>query len=115
MKEIKTEATPWKKIKTENRGEEVVISRLYAGHCLLSHGYLIDDSVPHILPICEACDNSVLTVKHIMGESPQYDRCRRRMSVFQKYPTATMNELLGDKMQVEIFEFLRSTGLYDKI
>ena len=70
MKEIKPEATPWKRIKTKNR-REVVINRLRAGHCLLSHGYLMDDSVPDIPPICEGCDNSVLTVKHIMVECPQ--------------------------------------------
>ena len=77
MKEIKPEATSWKRIKTKNRREEVVINRLRAGHCLLLHGYLMDDSIPDIPPICEAYDNSVLTVKHIMVKCPQYDRCRQ--------------------------------------
>ena len=49
-----------------SRRDEVVISRVRLGHILLTRGYLINNDVPDIAPICELCNNEVMTAKHIM-------------------------------------------------
>ena len=46
--------------------DEVLISRLRLGHTFLTHGYLMNNDVPNIAPICKLCNNAVMTIKHIM-------------------------------------------------
>ena len=55
LKEVKSEATPWKIAKTLRRGV-VIINRLLAGHCAATHGYLNNGrrAARHTpSPICE--------------------------------------------------------------
>ena len=63
-----------------SRRDEVVISRLSLGRAFLTNGYLMNDDVPDTAPICEVCNNAVMTVKHIMIE------CEQLANVRRKYP-----------------------------
>ena len=98
-----------------SRRDEVVISRLRLGHTFLTHGYLMNNDVPDIGPICELCNNAVMTVKYIMIE------CEQLANVRRKYPllwrpgrVANMRELLRSNVRTsEIIFFLRSIRAYD--
>ena len=94
----------------------MIINRLRAGHSLATHGYLMDDTVPDIPPVCGGCQDAVLTVKHIMLECTAYQAQRQRMRIFRNTPQVTLEELLGDKICVEeVMVYLRAISLYDCI
>ena len=35
---------------------------------MATRGYLLNDDVPDVAPLCELCNNAILTIKHITGE-----------------------------------------------
>ena len=49
---------------------EVVINRLKCGHTLFSHGYLIYYTGPRLLPICEYCQDALMSVNHVLLDCP---------------------------------------------
>ena len=50
------------------RREEVVVNKLPAGLCLLTHEYLMENSGPQIPLICGFYNDAILTVKHLLVE-----------------------------------------------
>ena len=115
LKEIKKEPTPWKIIKTVRR-EEVIVNRLRAGHCLATHGYLMDNEQIDVPPICEGCNNAILTVKHMLVQCPAYQVQRGRMKVYQQGRVVALKDILGDKLDVaDLMQFLREIQMSDKI
>ena len=111
---VKGDATPWKSIKTTCRRDEVVINRLRAGHCLATHRYLMEG--PDAPPVCEQCNNAVLTVKHMLLECPAYDEVRRRLEMEPSTAPGKLKSLIGDEMRVEkVIKFLKVVEIYGKI
>ena len=51
--------------------DEVVNRRMRLGHTLLTHGYLMDNDVPHVAPHCELC-SSVFLPAHYGGMSTTF-------------------------------------------
>ena len=52
----------WRPRERITRREEVVLNRLRAGHCLLTHESLMDNRGPQMHPICGFCNNAILTM-----------------------------------------------------
>ena len=52
------------------KGEEVIINRLRAEYTNISHGYLMREDEPYVLPVCAKCHNTVLSVKRVLLECP---------------------------------------------
>ena len=96
--------------------EEVIINRLRAGHCAATHGYLMDNELHDIPPICEGCNNAIFTVKHMLLQCPAYRTQRRRMKVFKRLRSVTLKDILGDQVEVmNLMQFVKECHLYDKI
>lgn len=65
LMEIRATTGLWKSEGSLGRKEEVVLNRLRAGHTLLTHGYLMDNTVFDIAPVCELCNEASLSIKHV--------------------------------------------------
>ena len=66
MHEIKPTVEYWPVVGDIPRQREVIINRLRAGHCKLTHGYLMNNEIAEPPPECEWCHNATLTVKHLL-------------------------------------------------
>ena len=116
LKEIKQRVGPWRPRERRSRREEVVVNRLRAGHCLLTHGYLMENNGPQIPPICGFCNDAILTVKHLLIECPNLNQERRRIDVCRRNNTVTMAMLLGDSGPVrDVLKMLQRIGLYNRM
>ena len=78
LKEMKPIPVMWTGMEGCSRRDVVVNSRLRLGHTFLTHGYLMNNDVPDIVPIFELCNNAVMTVKYIMIECGQLTNVRRK-------------------------------------
>lgn len=114
--EINFDVKTWSK-KNISRREEVIMNRLRAGYSYITHGYLMDSSVPDIAPVCELCNNSVLTVKHIMVQCPELQQQRlRAITMFNKRRTVSLQSLLGDCAPVkQIMCYLKNINIYSLV
>ena len=92
LKEVKSEATAWRIAKTSRR-EEVIINTLHAGHCAATHGYIMNNELHGMPPICEGCNNAIFTVKHKLLQCPAYRTQRRRMKVFKRLRLVTLKAI----------------------
>lgn len=108
LREIKNDISLWKSSLRDKRREEVILTRLRIGHTRLTHGYLMTRDPP---TDCQTC-GSALTVKHVLTECRTYDLLRQRFSIATDLPT-----VLQDDIQTieKLFDFLKHTGLYNKI
>ena len=61
------------------RRDQVVYNRLRAGHTLITHGYLPDNSIPYIPTLCELCNDTVMSVKDILVDCDTLREARRRI------------------------------------
>ena len=80
------------------------------GHSRLTHGYLIEKTVP---PKCESCDKQ-LTMKHIVEECLKYNLIQRQKFGTRNSFADIMNEE-GDFDPEKIFEYLSEIGLLNKL
>ena len=87
------------------------------GHALLTHGYLIDNDVRDVAPHCELCNNTLLSVKHIMVEcQQQVDDRQTWLKMWKHNRVPNIRELLGKNIRInEIISLLKSIGAYDLI
>ena len=112
--EIKPTIEHWAPTPGLRRREEVILNRLRTGHSLLTHGYLMDDSVPRIPPVCEYCNNSILTIKHILVQCPNLSR--ERLTAFHGGRQISMQEILGEFSNLrQVIVFLDSLAISDEI
>ena len=95
----------------------VVISRLRLGHTFLTHSYLMNNDVPDTAPICELCNNAVMTVKHIMIQCVQLLNVKYNyLRLWRPGWVSNMRELLGWNVRAsEVLSFLRSIAAYDLV
>uniref|UniRef100_A0A2P2HXV0 ribonuclease H n=1 Tax=Hirondellea gigas TaxID=1518452 RepID=A0A2P2HXV0_9CRUS len=117
MVEIRPDIGPWKTEGTLKRRDEIVTNRLRAGHTLLTHGYLMDNTVPDIAPYCELCNESSLTVKHVLLHCTAVDDHRRaKFPIYRARQNVTMCDLLGDDSTVScVIHFARAINMYCQI
>jgi hypothetical protein len=92
----------------------VVVNRLRAGHTLLTHGYLMDNTVPDVAPVCELCNNDTLTVKHVFLHCEEVEEHRQNsFSCCRVGQTANMDKLIGDDSSIgEVINFAKAINMY---
>ena len=116
LKEVKREVGPWKRTVDHTRREEVIINRLRSGHCHLTHGYLMNDNVHDIPPMCGGCQSAAVSVKHVLLQCPAYEVGRRRYLCSQSGRSGKLSDILGDSMCAgKLIAFLQLYHLYDEI
>ena len=109
LREIKPVLARWQSGSRKSRIEEVVLCRLRIGHTYSTHGYLLcgEDQ-----PLCSYC-NTLLTVRHVLLECPQYTQKRVR-HLGRLSPGASLCQLLGNDSNAvqtgSIFSFLSAVG-----
>ena len=93
-----------------------MLNRLRVGHCLFSHGYLMDNTVPDIAPICHFCNEGQCTVKHLLLRCPGLDQHRLRMRCFNSNVRPTLEKILGNSVQVhDLVNLLKDLNLYNQV
>lgn len=98
------------------RREEVILNRLRAGHTNLTHGYLMDNNGPRIPPICEYCNENVLTIKHLFIQCQNLPNNRDLMAAFRGGSNVEIGDVLGEFANVrEAINFLTILGISDRI
>jgi hypothetical protein len=78
MKEHKILLSKDRTYLTENRADDVFISRIRIGHTRFTHGYLMKPPPERVQPLCESCGR-MLTIKHLLVECTRYDGHRVRL------------------------------------
>ena len=72
----------------------------------------MDNSIPDIPPLCELCNDAVMTVKHILVECDTLREARRRILGKED---VDMKMLLGSIIGKKMICFVKSIGLYDRV
>ena len=112
--EIKPTIEHWAPTPRLRRREEVILNRLWTGHSLLTHGYLMEDSVSRIPPVYEYCNNCVLTIKHILVQRPSLSR--ERLTAFHGQRQISMQEILGKFSNLrQVIPFLNTLAISEEI
>ena len=71
---------------------------------------------PQVAPLCNYCNDAVLTVKHMLLNCPALLREMQRLSIFRKSNNVSVMELLGDGAPLkDVIAMLRRIGVYDRI
>lgn len=103
---IKPSLGEWRPAYRIDRKEEVVLARLRIGHTFVTHSFLFKgDEQPKCIP----CD-APFTVEHILLHCVDLQLARRRF-----YRAVTLKELFETVNLSNIFSFLKTVGLYNKI
>ena len=109
LKEIKSEVTQWKRVSGVSRAEEVIMNKLRAGHCRMSHEHLMKQYEVRAPPTCVTCRSAIVTVKHVLLECPAYNMYRHRLSVFQRLRLISLKDILGERACIrELMIYLQS-------
>ena len=112
LKEVKSDIFPWKERRKSNRRDTTVINRLRTGHTHLTHNYLMEGVATP--PPCELCGDHTMTVKHILTECSSLEPLRT--SVYgQSKPNGLVDFLGDDKITPTTFQFLKESGIYNRV
>lgn len=101
-----------------NRREEIVITRLRLGHCLLNKTLKLMGK--HQTGLCEECQVEE-SVEHVLIECQRYLEQRGKMSIDLRemgVQELTLKSLLGGNGRAQfrvLMTFLKETGLYSRI
>ena len=113
---VKNNVGQWQQIRNLTRREELVMNRLRAGYCRLTHGYLMENVAPQVPPVCRFCNNAVMTIKHILFACPNLTVERRNVTVFREGGNVSEERLLWDKVFIKkVVTMLRNIGVYNEI
>ena len=111
LKQIKPDVRFWQSSLQKERRMSVILSRLRIGHTKLTHGFLMN--TPHDpVPTCREC-NTVVTVKHILCDCPNFNQQRR-----VTFGNKSLTDILSESPYFSVFpiiKFLKSCNLLDKI
>ena len=78
------------------RRGEIIMNRLRCGHTNLTHGYLMNSNVREPPPGCPACQDSTLTVHHLMLDCAALQRIRRQcFSIYQRRNNPSFVDIPG--------------------
>ena len=92
-----------------------MITRLRAGHSFATHEYLMKNDGPQATPLCNYCNDAVLTVKHMALNCPTLLRERQRLSIFWESNNVSLMELLRDRASLkDVISMLRRIRVHDK-
>ncbi|XP_044745062.1 uncharacterized protein LOC123306925 [Coccinella septempunctata] len=90
------------------RKDKTVVRRLRIGHTKLTHSYLMSSENQ---PKCEHCQNTRLTVEHLLCICPYYGHDRRRLGLREN-----LGNILNSQKQIELaLKFLEKCQLYNNI
>ena len=100
--EVTTGPGELKRLTKISRREEVVLNRIRTEHSRFTHGYLMDDAQPDIIPGCPLCNEAQLTIKHILLVCPAAERQRRQcIGTADVSERSTIRDILGRNMKME--------------
>jgi len=116
LSQIKQNTSPFMNPPNINRKKEVILTRLRAGHCRFSHGYLMDPpDLPNVAPVCTFCNDNIMSVRHILIDCPNLSEQRRILSE-SNTEELNISLVLGDHSNfARLFDFLTDIGLIDDI
>ena len=115
LHEVKSNPDPIPPLPSNKRRDHVVMNRLRAGHCRFSHGYLMDSTGPRTVPICSFCNNSIMSVKHVLIQCPNLINTRHLSFPSLSQNEFNLNKVLSNDLSSELLDFLRRTELYAEI
>ena len=101
MYEIRKKVGPWKDRKKSTWREEVVLNRLRSGHTRRTYGFLMKNSAPQMPPICQYCNNTIVTVKHLLKTCPALMNEKMRRSLFRENDQVTLKMCIGEGAPIE--------------
>ena len=87
-----------------DRVKQVKLNILRIGHTDIAHNYLMDATVQREPPLCPACNNTTLSVKHILEEC-QSIRAVSRAHFGEQEPNIKKNSLEMQKYMETYFSF----------
>ena len=109
LRQIKPDVRNWSEIIgnacQKSRHLETCINRIYFGHSVITHQHLYLRQPP---PICNVCNQTQLTIQHLIEECPSYNTQRRILA--PKFP-----ENISIKNIHKLIEFVKSTKLMSKL
>ena len=105
LKEIKPNIGPNQRIRLARR-DEVVLHRCRIGHSYLTHAYLLKGEDA---PFCIPCDQP-LTLKHILVDCIDFAHIRD-----EYYTVHTIDQLFAFVPAINVIQFLKEAGLYNKV
>ena len=108
MLKVKDHVKKWVKQEGFSRRDEVVFNRLRAGHTRLTHSYLME-GIP-APPVCPLCDNSIITVEHIMLNCESLSEARR--GVISQH--STLETMLGRSIPKSVYGYVHEIGLFNE-
>ena len=104
---VKKETTRWKSTDQLDRRNQIVIARLRTGHTHLTHSFWM--SGRNSPDICDYCNNSIISVNHILSECVSLRATRQLFNVNR--------ESLSDdvKKNKNLMSFLHETNIYQLV
>ena len=110
LRRIKDTTANWNTNFPNRRKLEVIICRLRIGHTRLTHGHYMERRTSND---CPQCDETPLSVEHVLCECPQYDLAR--LSHFG-CRNPRLESILGRNLPVEsLAKFLLDTGTFNDL
>ena len=87
-----------------------------ADHTQLTHGYLIETNGPRVPPICQYCDDAIITVKHLLLQCPALQNERNNISVFREKINVSVKDVIGEDAPIDqVLQFLGRIDVFNKI
>lgn len=115
LKNIKPIPGPWAIPSHLSRRERVVVNRLRLGHTRLTHSFLFEDEFGQ-RPICQWCNNALLTVQHLLISCPDIADARRVLIPPESNQNLTMKVLLDEKADLSaLLAFFRRLDILNAI
>ena len=113
----KIRSTPgkWKKLIT-SRKIGVIINRLRLGHTNISHSYLMDVTTHGQRPICPWCNDSTLTIAHVLINCIAIEP--QRTTALSHLPNRPLNlqDVLGNDANIAAtLQFLKTLNILNEI
>jgi len=115
LNQVKREVGGWKSSGVKCRRDEVVLNRLRAGHCYATHSHLMDRTVAPMAPICEICNDAILTVEHVLLRCPRLNAQRAAVQL-RVDDNTTIQQVIGEEAPINnVLQFIRNIGFYQNV
>lgn len=87
-----------------------ILTRLRIGHSRLTHGFLMEQTIP---PECPHCGEIQLTIKHILTICPEFEDIR--LEIYGGPPS--MTQMLTENIShgSKLYQFLTRINLFEEL
>ena len=118
MRQIKDKPGKWKATGARlKRRDQAVLNRLRLEHTNVTHNYRFTTENSGQPPLCNWCNDAVLSVRHMLITCPRLAQCRNLiLKNGQQTRNFTLESLVGESCKIQpLMGFLKAIGMYDKI